>query len=806
MFQKYPEKCYTTLPVRRLKSVSTLPSGGFRTLKVSSLFIPLALLILVGFYAPSVLAQTLRGTVSDADGRAVEGARISVVGTKFGAITDAKGRYTLNLGRGTYSLTASYLRFAKITQPVELANEAPQAAQILDFHFAEKGVVSENVLVQSVRAGIDAPIAQTNISAASIDETFQGQDPQYLLEKSTPSLIAFSEAGTNFSNYGSFRLRGIDQTRINMTLNGVPLNDMIDQGVFFSNITDFTNSIRSIQVQRGVGASSNGTSSYGGSINFESLNLREAAPGAEIQLGGGAFNLVRGSAEVRTGIMPSNVSIYAKYSTFGTDGYRMNTGTRGSSVFVSGAYFGENDILKLTGFLGRTQNGLAYLPVPKPLVDRDPRTNINDASDRDDFGQHFLQLEYSRALSGRSTLAASVYYGGSGGDFFVGFRDTANALTQINYPLRNDHIGAMVSLTSLSDDNALETTFGAHAYTFLRRNWETLMPDYTSIYYQDRTTKNEASIFAKATYRLGTLALYADVQARAVGMSFTSDARALSSQMPIPTHTWFFLNPKIGATIQMGDNTSIYASFGRTGREPTRFDMLGGTQIVDANVRVLTNPNTVRPEFVNDVEAGLRLVGNSVQAQVNGFYMHFQDEIAAIGAYIPQGFVQLRKNVPTSYRAGLEAEGEWTIHEMLRLSGNATWMAAAISEYVPENLGTNEVFRNVRPVQTPSIMGSASIQFRPISTLTLEASGRYVGESFLELTNSRDFMLPAFFVLDTRLEWQFLGGNRINLVLHNVFNALYATSGGVAEFEGRTVPAYFVQAPRSLVAMLHWKL
>ncbi len=767
--------------------------GGF--------FATLALLFLCSAYA--ALAQTLRGTVSDAEGRAVEGARISVANTKFGAITDARGRYSLALGRGAYSLTASYLRFEKITKQVEITTEA---AKILDFTFAEKGVVSENVLVQSVRAGADAPVAQTNISTASIDESFQGQDPQYLLEKSTPSLIAFSESGTNFSNYGSFRLRGIDQTRVNMTLNGVPLNDMIDQGVFFSNITDFTNSIRSIQVQRGVGASSNGTSSYGGSINFESLNLREAAPGAEIQLGGGAFNLVRGSAEVRTGIMPNNVSIYAKYSTFGTDGYRMNTGTRGSSVFVSGAYFGENDILKLTGFLGRTQNGLAYLPVPKPLIDRDPRTNINDASDRDDFGQHFLQLEYSRALGGRSTLAASVYYGGSGGDFFVGFRDTANSLTQINYPLRNDHIGAMASLTSASDDNALETTLGIHAYTFLRRNWETLMPDYTSNYYQDRTTKNEASIFAKATYRLGALALYGDVQARVVGMSFVADARALTSLPAIPTHTWFFLNPKIGATFQMSDNASFYASFGRTGREPTRFDMLGATQIVDANVRVLTNPNTVRPEFVNDVEGGFRFAGSGFQMQVNGFYMHFQDEIAAIGEYIPQGFVQLRKNVSTSYRAGMEMEGEWAVHEMLRLSGNATWMAAAISEYSPENLGTREVFRNVRPVQTPSIMAGAGLQFRPISSLALEARGRYVGESFLELTNNRDFMLPAFFVLDARIEWQFFGENRINIAVNNLFNALYFTNGGVAEFGGRTVPAYFVQAPRNVVAMLHWKL
>jgi iron complex outermembrane receptor protein len=788
-----------------LARIASSPIDKTQT-RMSVLPIVLPIVLFCCFFSislSSAIAQTLRGTVTDSEGRFIEGARVTVQGIKQGAITDSKGRYTIALAQGSYTLTASYLRFAKVTKE---ANVPASGAATLDFAFAEAGILTENVLVQSVRASESAPVAQTTISAAKIDALFLGQDPQYLLEKAAPSIIAYSEAGTNFSNYGTFRLRGIDQTRINMTLNGVPLNDMIDQGVFFSNITDFTNSIRSMQVQRGVGVSGNGTSSYGGSINFESLNLRDAKPGAEVQLGSGSFNLFRGSAEVRTGIMPNNVSIYAKYTTFSTDGYRYNTGTKAQSAFVSGAYFGERDMVKVTGFFGRTQNGLGYLAVPKPLIDRDPRTNIGDASDRDDFGQQFLQIEYSRALTGRMTLAASAYYGGAGGDYFAGFRDTAQNLTQINYPLRNDHFGALASLAILSDDNALEATFGVHAYTFLRRNWETLMPDYTSNYYDDRTVKNEASAFAKASYRLGALLLYGDVQARAVGMSFTPDKRALTTVPTIPTQTWFFLNPKIGATFNASENLDVYASFGRTGREATRFDMLGSTQIVDGNVNVLLKPNTVRPEFVNDLEGGLRLHGSGLQAQVNGFYMQFTDEIAAIGEYIPQGFVQLRKNVPTSYRAGVEVEGDMDIVEVLRLSANATWMAAAISEYAPDNLGTREVYKNVRPVQTPSIMAGATLEYHPTETLSIEAHGRYVGESFLELTNNRDFMLPAFFVMDGRVTWTFLGEHRINVAVHNIFNALYFTNGGVTEFDGRTVPAYFVQAPRNLVATLHLKL
>lgn len=749
--------------------------------------------------------QIVRGTVFDGQGRAVEGARVRVENLRIGAITDAKGRYTLRVQPGTYMLIASYLSFIPVRKTVEVSALSPSSS--IDFIFQEKGVVSEHVLVRALRAEANTPVAQTAITPAFLDATFQGQDPQFLLERTVPSLISFSEAGTSFSNYGSFRLRGIDQTRINITINGVPLNDMIDQGVFFSNVTDLTNSIRTMQVQRGVGTSSNGTSSYGGSINLESVNLHEtASPQVELQMSTGAFGLARGSIELRTGVMPSNVSVYAKYGTFMTDGYRYNTGTRSQSVFVSGAYFAENHLIKITGFLGRTQNRLAYFAVPKPRIDQDPRTNINDSSDRDDFGQHLLQLEYTYALSNKSTFAASAYYGGAGGDFLTGFRDTAGMLMQINYPLRNDHIGVMASLTTANEDNTLDVTFGIHAYTFMRKNWETLMPDYTSKYYEDRTTKNEASAFAKVNYRIDKLTLYGDVQARYAEMHFIPDTRALSRTVSLPIHTWLFVNPKIGATVQADDYMSIYCSFGRTGREPTRFDMLGSTQIVDANVHVLATPHTVRPEFVNDVEGGIRLSGGSYTAQLNGFYMQFQDEIAAIGPFIPQGFVQLRKNVPSSYRTGVELEADVELHETVNIRAHATWMTASISEYAPENLGINQIFRNVRPVQTPSIMGSVIVQFRPLPTLTLECSGRYVGESFLELTNTPSLTLPAFSVVDTRVEWHFVGEHRVNLALNNIFNALYFTGGGITEFGGRTVPAYFVQPPRHLIATVHFKL
>jgi iron complex outermembrane receptor protein len=214
----------------------------------------------------------------------------------------------------------------------------------------------EEVTISAVRAAEDAPVAQVTVNRKTIERQFFGQDGAFLLENLSPSLVSYSESGTGLSNYGQMRLRGIDQTRINITLNGVPLNDMIDQGVFFSNFVDFGNSVESVQIQRGVGTSSNGVSSYAGSINFESISLANAKPSAELQFTGGSFNTLRASAEVSTGLQENRTAFYARVSRIQSDGYRYNTSTAANSLFFSGAYFGKKHAFKFTGFAGQSQN------------------------------------------------------------------------------------------------------------------------------------------------------------------------------------------------------------------------------------------------------------------------------------------------------------------------------------------------------------------------------------------------------------------------------------------------------------------
>lgn len=648
------------------------------------------------------------------------------------------------------------------------------------------------------------PVTQTTVTKASVERLYIGQDVQYVLERTVPSVISYSESGTAVSNYGTFRLRGIDQTRVNVTLDGVPLNDMIDQGVFFSNIGDLMNGMSSVQVQRGTGLSTNGTASFAGAVGLTSPSLSlygdARKPMANVQLSGGSFNMLRGSAAVRTGSIDSSVNMYARFTTLSTDGYRRHTGTTANSAHIAARWQDATNTnsLQLTGLWGRTQNELGYYPVPKALADADPRTNLNDSADVDDFGQHLISLAYQHVLNENAVISATAYMGGAGGDFFTGFRDTSG-LTLLNYPLENRHYGAMASIDARMSDLTLRA--GLHAYTFRRRNWEAVAPEFNRPYYDDRTTKNELSAFARAEYALGALSFLADVQVRNVSLSF-STPDMLSFTEAFPVHRWTFVNPRVGARYALSSESDVYASFGRTSREPTRFDLLGGTQLTDGNLPVIRTPNTVRPEHVNDLELGFRTASDNISLDVTAFAMFFTDEIAPIGPYIDQLFVQLRKNVESSRRLGIELLSTIRLHRTLHADIAATLMTSNVARFAPENIGVDTVFANVTPVLTPSTQVLATLRYQPLDQLSVEAGVRYISSSFTDLTNAAGLVLPEVVDVNARVWWNIMGEHRIGVMANNVLDRMIVTNGG-STFDGTsTVPTYFVQAGRNFMVML----
>jgi len=766
------------------------------------------LLLFTLMYGLNVFSQiTIHGTVLDAESlHPLPGVHVYVEKSSLGTISNSKGLFSLRVSDPGSSIKFSYVGYK--TDSTIWNGEKDITINLLPI------VNLEEIVILAIRAGTNAPVAKTDLDRKDIESVYVGQDVQYVLENTSPSIISYTESGTNFSNYGQFRLRGIDQSRINITLNGMPLNDMIDQGVFFSNFTDFSNNVQSVQIQRGVGTSTNGTASYAGSVNFESINIQDEHPAAEMELVGGSFGTYRISGAVKTGLMKNKLSFYSRFSSFNSDGYRHHTSTKSHSFYASGGYFGDRDLIKFTAFAGRSKNGLAYLPVSLSDINVDPKTNYVNENDIDNFGQWVFQLQHTHLFNDQLALASTVYVSGAGGDFPATFPSidtiyTAGTppyrieekLVQINYPLTNKHYGFMSQLNYTSSNNRLSMYGGLHLYTFRRNNYESLMPDNANPYYHEKSKKDEFSFFAKAEYEINKFKLYGDIQFRTLSLDISPDRNLLPNE-PIIKKDWTFINPRIGITYSIDYSKNLFLSWGRNGREPTKIDILGGFQLNPSNLASVKS-DEVRPEFVDDIEAGIQFHGQSLRGQANLFYMFFKDEIAPIGEYVPEGFIQLRKNIPKSYRRGMEFNAQWDINPAFELSGNATYMQSRIKEYAP--VDDLEIYMDVQQPLSPEWMFAGNITYHFLSGFSAMLGGRYVSDSYQEPTNDSRFTMPSFFVANARLSYQFAKGHTVDVFLNNIFNTRYYTYGAPVDsnWDGlNDEPGYFVQPPRNAFAKL----
>ncbi len=755
--------------------------------------------LLLMMLSPVLIAQDLSGIVIDEDEKVpLQGAMINIVGSAQFEVADKQGRFSfekLKSDQGTLIIRMVGYR------DKEISWSKGQAMEI--------GMVSQNILeeviIRAVRAPADAPTVKTTLQRSQIKAQYWGQDAVLNLERLVPSILAHSEAGSNFANYSLMRLRGIDQTRINITLNGVPLNDMIDQGVFFSNFTDFTNNIESVQVQRGVGTSTNGTASYAGSINYQTLKLDHTSAEAKVQLTTGSFGSLRGSAGYSSGLLNQRWAFTARATKTYSDGYKFNSGTRSHSLFFSGGYFGEKDLLKLTLLAGNTRNELAYLPVWIEDIEIEPRTNYLHPTDEDDFSQQVMQLQHTHKFSPSLNLSSSIYYGGAGGDFPFGFEDDQGNLSRLNFPLTNRHWGAMSALNAdLTPDWDLST--GIHGYIFNRDNEEGFIGD--PVYYKDDSQKKEFSWFAKSQKQWGPWSMYLDLQLRAVTLELEPDLTFLEGQgvdpstVRIPRRDWLFINPKVGIAYDLSPFYQLFLSAGRSGREPTRADILGATTINAFNLDTIEEEESVRAEYVNDLELGVNISLPRLKALFNVFYMDFEDEIAPTGEFIPEGFVQLRQNIETSYRTGLELDWMWLATDELSFSGQGTYMKSNVKSFSPG--GSEQEFNDVTPILSPKWLFTARLEYRVNKYLNLNINNRYVSESFLELTNQDQFTMPEFLVVNAgaTINWK---THQLMLQVNNLFDKQYFTNGAPVDvdfdgiFDG---PGYLVQAPLHFFATL----
>lgn len=600
----------------------------------------------------------------------------------------------------------------------------------------------ERVLVTAIRAAEAAPIAQKTIAAATIRQRQFGQDVPLLLVGATPSLSVHTETGTNWG-YSYLRLRGMDQTRINITIDGIPLNDMEDQVLYFANFADLMSSVQSVQVQRGVGTSSAGTASFAGSVNFETMPVARRDRGGELQLQLGSFGAQRVSTAFSSGLMGpgGRFAVQGRAGVVRTNGYRDHSGVAGGSALVGAGWFGDRDILKLTALVGVLSDTLSYVGATRAELATNRRYNPLAPDERDRFGQQMLALAYTRLLSEGTSLNTTIYRNSAAGSY-----DYADGTDRYRFNL--DHTWYGVTSAINHQRGALQLHAGINANDYSRAHRGYFQPSTTL--YDNTGHKSDLSGFVKGSYELGRMRWFADVQGRHASFRYEPDVNAGISERSID---WNFLNPKAGVTMRLGHGVSAFASYGATTREPARSDLLAGDDDLNAgNVADYGDFTRVRPETVRDFESGLTLVRPSFDVQANVYSMDFRNDIARIGAPTASGAV-LRRNVGESYRRGLELDGTWRVLPRVTLAGNASWSANRIRQFTDSSRGTPVVRRNVQPLLTPRFMATQRADVAATRSLTLSAEGRYQSQAYLDNTGSADRVLPSYYVLDATARW-----------------------------------------------------
>ena len=623
--------------------------------------------------------------------------------------------------------------------------------------------LSEEVVVQAVRAEERTPVTKTDIGRDAIDLVNRGQEMPFLLG-ATPAVNFQSDTGLA-AGYAYFNIRGIGPTRLNITLDGVPLQDPEDQALYFSNFGDFASVVDSIQVQRGVGTSSVGSASYGGSVNFASVSPSDRR-GLEAQVGGGSWGTGRGTLAGNSGLVGGAWGLYARASGQTTSGFRDHSGVDQGTLYYGATRSGARSLFKLFGFSGREQSQLAFLATDEATLEADLRANPLSPEETDRFGQDFVQAQYTHLAGTSTTLTAQAYYNGAQGWFRIwdGGRENLQ-----QYGIDGHFVGLVLGATHR--EGRLGLNWGAHVNDFTRDHFMDVVGGARA--YQNNGQKNEYSTFLKTTWDAGRVRLWVDAQVRGARFEYRGDE-------PLGSVSWTFFNPKAGVRFDPSPTLGLYASVGRMGREPARSDMLNG----EDNASLPYDLSAVEPERVVDFEAGVELRRGHLTARADVYAMEFENEIALSGELSEVG-LPVRRNAGRSHRRGVELDLVYTPSPRWRLAATAALSRNRIDSWtqfydVYDADGawleaTSVVHPDVEPLLTPPVLVNGTVEWKPTPAAGLLVAGRFVDGAQLDNTGNPGFRTPSFFTLDLQASlslerWVKRGAPRIRVQATNLLD------------------------------------
>ena len=671
----------------------------------------------------------------------------------------------------------------------------------------------DSAVVQDSRAGKNTPVTFTQVGKSAL----QSSNPSHSLPMSLnllPSVVTYNEGGTGLGN-SAMTIRGIKGSQINVTLNGITLNDGESQEVFWVNIPALTALLSSVQVQRGLGTSANGPGAFGASLNMNTAFVG-AQPTGKVDVSAGSYNTFMATASAATGLLSNGLYASAAYSEGRTDGYIRNAFVQSRSAFAVLGWLGRSNSLRFTYLMGQQRSGITWDGIDLEQYDKDRRYNgageyydelgnvYYYGNQTDNYAQHHLQLNYTHAFGNGLTWSNTLNYTlGSGYDEYYKrnrkFKNMGFGSLPEDAPAKSDMIYQKLSRSRLLVFNGnlhyrtdiLDLTGGANLSGYLGDHWgevlwaKALGADYNYLtvdWYRNLGLKLDGSAFVRAEYHPAPAwTAYADLQYR--GIRYTLDGvdddwleyGSREEDRLAYAHNWHFFNPRAGVTYRFGENR-LYASAAFGHREPGRSD-------IKENAKGDGAP--IDAEKMLDMELGYSFENDVFSANANLYLMEYWDMLLETGRLSSSGYA-IKENVPRSWRRGMELSAAWQPLRWFKADGNATLSINQIADYtayVPY-----EDYSATKPVHygrttmllSPSVIGMLRLSFMPFKESIIALDGKYVGKQFIDNSMREEMAIPAYWLLNLTASKGFaLGAGRLTLsaYVNNLLGRLYYAYG-----------------------------
>ena len=725
---------------------------------------------------------TISGKIYDENKQPLAGASVFITNANKGTSSDFEGEYQLSLSKGTYKIEVRFIGYKPASRVLKIDNQNI----IIDFNLQLESNVLDEVLVSAVRVKANSPVTHSNITKEEIEKRNLGQDIPVLLNY-LPSVVSSSDAGAGVG-YTYINVRGSNAERVNVTINGIPYNDAESQGTFWVNLGDFASSTQSLQLQRGVGTSTNGTAAFGASLNILTDAISEKSF-AEISNSFGSYNTKKHTVKFSTGKINDHIEIAGRLSKIYSDGYIDRAFTDLKSYFLQASYVDENTLIKALTFGGKEKTYQAWAGIDASQLAANRRQNpYTYENEVDDYQQDHYQLHWNEKLNENWSTNIGLNYTKGQGYFEQHKSDkdpadyanlvvaTTNGKTDliVRRWLDNKFYVANFNATYKKEELEIISGFSYSNYSnshFGEVIWAKQFAPTATIrdkYYESNSTKNDFSMFSKATFKISNrMSLYADLQYRNV--SYTTNGLT-SDRNPINVDERFgFFNPKFGATYVLTKNQHVYFSFAVANKEPNRNDFENGI---------------TTPENLNDYELGWRLKNESVTLNTNIYYMLYKNQLVLTGAIDGVG-APVRATSGKSYRLGLEIDADIQLSGLFSLRPNIAFSDHKNTDFVSSIDGVLKKLGNTAISFSPAVIAGNALVFTPSENMQFSLLSKYVGKQYMSNIHSAvstNDVLESYFTSDINFTYVLKPKNIFNEVvftglINNIFNKEYVDRG-----------------------------